>query len=164
MKKILYLLISFIILINIGACTGYKPIFSSSNLEFKIAEYSILGDKNLGNKIYSKLYSLSKSNKDNRNIKSVVLVIEVSKDKKATSKDSAGKILQYKITLNTNVKVTDFVTKDKILNKNIVSSLTYSVQNQYSDTVNLENRSIESLLNKIYQELIIDLTQNIIAK
>ena len=164
MKKITYPIFSFILLIFISGCTGYKPIFSSTNLQFDIADYSIEGNKILGNKIYSKLYSLSKSNKDNRNIKSVVLVIEVSKDKKATSKDSAGKILQYKITLNTNVKVTDFVTKDKILNKNIVSSLTYSVQNQYSDTVNLENRSIESLLNKIYQELIIDLTQNIIAK
>ena len=164
MKKITYPIFSFILLIFISGCTGYKPIFSSTNLQFDIADYSIEGNKILGNKIYSKLYSLSKSNKDNQNIKSVVLVIEVSKDKKATSKDSAGKILQYKITLNTNVKVTDFVTKDKILNKNIVSSLTYSVQNQYSDTVDLENRSIESLLNKIYQELIIDLTQNIIAK
>ena len=55
MKKISYLLISLIFLINIGACTGYKPIFSSSNLEFKITDYSILGDKKLGNKIYSKL-------------------------------------------------------------------------------------------------------------
>ena len=48
MKKILYLFISFIILINIGACTGYKPIFGSSNLEFKIADYSVNGDKIIG--------------------------------------------------------------------------------------------------------------------
>ena len=59
MKKISYLLISLIFLINISACTGYKPIFGSSNLEFKIADYSISGDKKLGNKIYVKLYSLS---------------------------------------------------------------------------------------------------------
>jgi len=164
MKKIIYPIFSFILLIFISGCAEYKPIFSSTNLQFEIADYSIEGNQILGNKIYSKLYNLSKSNKDNQNIKSVALVIKVSKDKKATSKDSAGKILQYKITLNTNVKVTDFVTKDKILNKNIVSSLTYSVQNKYSDTVNLENRSIESLLNKIYQELVINLTQNIITK
>ena len=61
MKKIPYLFISFIILINIGACAGYEPIFGSSNLEFKISEYSISGDKKLGNKIYSKLYNLSQS-------------------------------------------------------------------------------------------------------
>ena len=61
MKKISHILISLIFLINISACAGYKPIFSSSNLEFKITDYSILGDKKLGNRIYSKLYNLSKS-------------------------------------------------------------------------------------------------------
>ena len=45
MKKIFYLLISLILLINISACTGYEPIFSSTNLKFKIADYSISGDK-----------------------------------------------------------------------------------------------------------------------
>ena len=64
MKKISYLLISLFLLVNIVACAGYKPIFSSSNLEFKIADYSIIGDKKLGNQIYSKLYNLSKSNKN----------------------------------------------------------------------------------------------------
>ena len=63
MKKTSYLFISFIILINIVACAGYEPIFSSTNLEFKIADYSISGDKKLGNQIYSKLYNLSRSNK-----------------------------------------------------------------------------------------------------
>ena len=70
MKKISCLLISLILLVNIGACTGYKPIFSSSNLGFKIADYSITGDKKLGNKIYSKLYSLSQATKNTLEIKS----------------------------------------------------------------------------------------------
>ena len=77
MKKILYLFISFIILINIGACTGYKPIFGSSNLEFKIADYSILGDKNLGSQIYSKLYNLSRSNKKTSETKNIYLSINI---------------------------------------------------------------------------------------
>ena len=74
------------------------------------------------------------------------------------------KILQYKITLNTNVKVTDFITKNKILNQIFISSLTYKVQSKYSDTVNLENKTIENLINKTYQELVIKLAQNIITK
>jgi hypothetical protein len=115
----------------------------------------------LGNKIYSKLYSLSKSKKDDQNLRRVDLVIKVSKDKNVTTKDSAGKILQYKITLNTDIKVTDFITKDKILNQIFVSSLTYKVQDKYSDTVDLENRSIEDLLNKTYQELVTRLAQNL---
>jgi hypothetical protein len=51
MKKIFYLLTTFVLLIYIESCTGYKPIFGSSNLEFKIADYSILDDKKVGNKI-----------------------------------------------------------------------------------------------------------------
>jgi len=118
----------------------------------------------LGNKIYSKLYSLSKSKKDDQNLRRVDLVIKVSKDKNVTTKDRAGNNLQYKITLNTDIKVTDFITKDKILNQIFISSLIYKVQNKYSDTVDLENQIIENLLSKTYQELVIKLAQNIITK
>ena len=159
MKKIAHSIFLFILLIFINGCAGYEPIFGSTNLQFEIADYSIEGNKILGNKIYSKVYTLSKSNKDNQNLRNVNLVIKVSKDKNVTVKDSAGKILEYKITLNTDVKITDFVTKDKILDQIFISSLTYKVQNKYSDTVNLENKSIENLLNKTYQELVIRLAQ-----
>ena len=161
MKKIVYPIFSFILLIFIGGCAGYEPIFGSTNLQFEIADYSIKGNKILGNKIYSKLYSLSKSKKDDQNLRNVDLTIKVSKDKNATVKDSAGKILEYKITLNTDVKITDFVTKNKILDQIFISSLTYKIQDKYSDTVALENRSIEDLLNKTYQELVTRLAQNL---
>ncbi len=161
MKKVIYPIFSFILLLFINGCAGYEPIFGSTNLQFEIADYSIEGNKILGNKIYSKLYSLSKSKKDNQNLRRVDLVIKVTKDKNVTTKDSAGKILQYKITLNTDIKVTDFITKDKILNQIFVSSLTYKVQDKYSDTIDLENRSIEDLLNKTYQELVTRLAQNL---
>ena len=161
MKKIVYPIFSFILLIFISGCSGYEPIFGSKNLQFEIVNHSIEDDKILGNKIYAKLYKLSQSKKNDQNLKSIDLIINVSKNKNATSKDSAGKILEYKITLNTDIKVTDFITKDKILNQIFVSSLTYKVQDKYSDTVDLENRSIEDLLNKTYQELITRLAQNL---
>ena len=164
MKKIAGPIFSLILLIFIGGCAGYKPIFGSTNLQFKIADYSIEGNKILGNKIYSKLYNLSQSKKDDNDLRNVDLIIKVSKDKNATVKSSDGKILEYKIILTTDVKITDFITKDKILNQTFISSLTYRTQNNYSDTINLENKSIENLLDKTYQELIIKLSQNIITK
>ena len=164
MKKVANPIFLFIFLIFINGCAGYQPIFGSTNLQFEIADYSIEGNKILGNKIYSKLYSLSKSKKDDQNLRNVDLIIKVSKDQNATVKDSAGKILEYKITLSTDIKVTDFLTKDKILDQIFISSLTYKVQNKYSDTANLENKSIENLLNKTYQELVVKLAQNIIVK
>ena len=164
MKKVTYPIFSFILLIVMNGCVGYEPIFGTTNLQFEIVDYSIEGNKILGKKIYTKLYSLSKSKKDDQNLRSVDLIIKVSKDKIATAKNSAGKILEYKITLNTDVTVTDFLTKDKILSQIFISSLTYRAQNKYSDTVNLENKSIENLLNKTYQELVIRLAQSIITK
>ena len=115
----------------------------------------------LGNKIYSKLYNLSKSNKDNQNIRSIDVVINVSKDKQATSKNSAGKILEYKITLNTKIEITDFINGDQILNETFNSSFTYKMQDQYYETVAQENRSLEILINKTYEDLLVKLSQNI---
>ena len=161
MKKISYLLISLILLLNISACTGYKPIFSSSNIEFKITDYSITGDKKLGNQIYSKLYNLSQTTRNTSEVKNIYILINVLKEKNATVKNSAGKILAYKINLSTTVIVKNFTTGNQILNENFASSSSYKVQDQYSETIKLENRAIENLINKIYQDLLIKLSENI---
>ena len=162
MKKISHLLISLILLLNIGACTGYKPIFSSSNIiEFKITDYSITGDKKLGNQIYSKLYNLSQITKNTSEVKNIYILINVLKEKNATAKNSAGKILAYKINLSTTVIVENFTTGNQILNENFASSSSYKVQDQYSETIKLENRAIENLINKTYQNLLIKLSENI---
>ena len=162
MKKISYLFISFIILINIGACAGYEPIFSSSNLEFKIADYSISGDKKLGNQIYSKLYNLSQSAKKNSETKNIYLLINVSKDKKATAKDSAGKILGYRINLSTTITIKDVMTGNEILHENFSVSSIFKAQDQYSETIKLENQTTQNLINNIYQDFLIKFSANLL--
>jgi len=161
MKKIFYLVVSLILLINIVACAGYKPIFSSTNLNYKISDYTIEGDKVLGNKIYSKIYNLSSSKKEDPSIKIISLLIDSSKTKSPTSKDTAGKILEYKIILTTKIQVKDFATKNNILDQTFTSSISYRVQDQFSETVTLENKSLENLINKTYEEILIKLSQNI---
>ena len=158
MKKITYLTISFMLLIGINACAGYKPIFSTSNLQFEISDYSIKGDKSLGKKIYTKLYNLSQSNKNNTAVKNINISIEVSKDKTVKVKNSAGKILEYKISLNTNIEIKDYFTNDQILSHNFNYSSSYKTQDQFSDSLRLENKTIENLLDKIYQDLLIEMT------
>ena len=164
MKKINYLILSYVLLICISSCSGYKPIFGSQSIEFKIVEYSIEGDKTLGKNIYSKLYNSFKSNENDPAIKNVSILVKSSKDQKATSKNSAGKILEYRINLNTEIKVKDYVADKEILNQTFIYSSTYKVQNQYSDTKKLERQSTENLINKTYQEIIIKLSRNITKK
>ena len=108
MKKITLLISSIILFFFINGCAGYEPIFSSTNLQFEIADYSIKGDKTLGGKIYSKLHDISKNNKNNQDAKNIELFINVTKTKDSTSKDTSGKILEYKITLNVEVEIQDF--------------------------------------------------------
>ena len=164
MKKITYLIFAFIVLIFISECAGYKPIFGSTNIQFDIADYSIKGDKIIGKKIYSRLHRLSKSEKNDQNITSVKFLIDTLKNKEATAKDNVGKILEYKITIKTKIITTDFITDEKILNQTFISSLTYKVQDQHSDTIKLENKSVENLINKIFQEILIKLSHNIKTK
>ena len=159
MKRITYLAISFVLFIYINACTGYEPIFTSTNLQLEIADYSINGDKKLGNKIYSQLRSSFNSNKNNSNVKTLHIAIEVLKDKNPTVKNSAGKILEYKINIVTNIILKDFLTNDRILNYNFSSSSSYKVQDQYSETKKIEDKTIENLINNTYQDLLIKLSE-----
>ena len=161
MKKIPYLFILLIILINIVACAGYEPIFGPTNLKFKIVDYSISGDKKLGNQIYSKLFNLSKSNKNEQESRSIYIRIKTVKEKNATAKDSTGKILEYKINLNTNISVQDYLTNESILDHDFILSTSYKTQDQYSETIKLETKSIENLLNRTYEELLVKLSENI---
>ena len=163
MKKITYLIISVIFLNFINACAGYKPVYTT-NLQFEIADYSIKTNKKLGKEIYTKLYNLSKSNKDNTGAQSIVISIDMTKNKNSTVKDSSGKVLEYKIVLNSNIIIKDYLTNDEILNQTFNYSSAYKVQGQYSETVKLENMSIDNLINKTYQNLLIKMSDNMISK
>ena len=159
-KKISLIFLSIFFILSNG-CAGYKPIYSNSNLEFKIVDYTIKGDKRLGNKIYSKLYNLSRTKKNLDSDKSIILLIDTSLNKNETSKDSSGKVLEYKLTLIAKIEILDFLSNDLILNQAFVSSLSYKVQSQYSETLKLENSSIENLIDKTYKDLLVKLAQNI---
>ena len=164
MKKKLLIVASFFIFICLNACTGYKPIYSSSNVHFTIAHYSIKGDKKLGNQIYSKLLNISKYNKNNPTAQSIKISIETSKEKIATVKNTAGKIIEYKINLNAFINVEDYLTDKSLLNQNLNYSSSYKVQELHSETIILEKKTTENLVNQIYENLLIRITENISYK
>ena len=161
MKKIFYLPILLVLLIKITACAGYKPIFNSPNLEFKIADYSVSGDTKLANQIYSKLYNLTQTNQQSSSTKNLYVLINVQKEKKPTAKSSDGKILGYRINLSTKITIEDIMTGNEILNESFALSTTYKVQSQFSETIKLENQSTENLINNTYENLLLKLSENI---
>ena len=160
MKKIFYLIISIIFLNFLSACAGYKPIYKT-NLKFEITDYSITANKKLGRQIYSKLDNLSKSHKNNKEIRSITLAIAATKNKDVTVRDSAGKALEYRIILTSKIIIKDYLTDNEMLNHTFTYSSSYKVQDQYSETKKLESKSIENLLDKTYQNLLIKMSENI---
>ena len=163
MKKVSITLIIVLTAIC-SSCAGYKPILNVSNLNFKIMDYSLQGEKEIANKIYYKLNNLSKSKNNELEKRKINLIIEILKDKKALSKNSAGQVLEYRISLRTKIVATDFLTNLEILNYNSNTSVGYIVQEQYSDTLKFENNSLDNLIDGIYKELLIQLTDSIKTK
>ncbi len=157
MKKIIIIILYLFLAYG---CNGYKPIFGSSSFKFKISNYNIEGEKILGDMLYSKLYASSVRENDSTNINNLDLLINISKEKNSTAKDSSGKTLEYKIILRTKIKINDFATGKKILNREFISSSSYKIQNQYSETLRVENQTIENLINKSYQEILVYLSKN----
>ena len=159
MKKIINLIISIVLLIGFSSCSGYKPVFDLTGFQFKIENYSLAGDKRTAKQIYYQLYNLSKTNSEDS--KSISIAIDASKSKNSTSKNLAGEILEYNISLTVDIVVKDFLTDEIILIDTFDSSSSYKVQDQHSDTIKLENKIIEDLINKTYQQLLIKLSENI---
>ena len=98
MKKFFYIILPYILIVLISGCAGYEPIFSSTSFKFKIANYSIDGEEIIGKRIYSKLYSASASEKTDE-VRNIEITLNILKDKNETARNSAGKIIEYKITI-----------------------------------------------------------------
>ena len=158
-KILLFYLIPIVVILS--NCAGYEPIFTTKNLDFKVSNYEIEGNKNLGKKIYSKIYGISKPKNTNNDIKELSIYINVKKDKAPTSKSSSGKILEYNISLNSQIKINEYASDKVILNKSFNVSERYKAQAQYSDTIKLENKTVENLIERIYQTLLVELSEKI---
>jgi len=163
MKKKSSIIISIIALHLIYACAGYKPIYIS-DLNFEIANYDLKTNKKLGKIIYYKLYNLSRNNKNNDLAQNIAVTINVEKNKTATVKDTTGKILEYRIIITTNILIKDYLTNDEILNQTFSDSSSFKVQDQYSETIKLEKKSTENIINKMFQDLIIKMSEKMLQK
>ena len=150
MKKIIHLLILVILFNFLNSC-GYSPIFKTENLKFHVAEYSLDGNERIGNKILSNIKKYSDESATNS--QKLNFLINSSQKKEATSKDSSGKILEYKITINVSFQIINLTANNTSIDNNIVQSTNFTVQEQYSETLNSEKKAFNNLIQKISQEI-----------
>ena len=72
--------------------------------------------------------------------------------------------MEYEININTNIIVKDFLTGKSILNQIFSYSISYKVQDEHSDTLKLENKNIDNLIDKTYQDVLVKISEVITSQ
>ena len=147
MKKIIFIKI-FILLIFVKGC-GYTPIFSNKNINFTIVGLELTGNNKLNKILNNKLNVYKNLNSE----KKYYLKINTDINKKISSKDSKGNAKTFEITISTNTSIQD--EKGNIKEKLFIKSVNYKNNNNKFDLKKYENRTSETLINKISEEIII---------
>ena len=137
-----------IILIFFTQC-GYKPIYSSSKINFEIKSLD-LNEKNYF--IENKLENLNTSNPNFF----YDLKIISSEKKSILSKDKAGKPKALRIEINLDVEVKE--NEKTIMKKNYINIFNYQNLDKKFELNQYENQIREDLFNEISSEIFLDLT------
>ena len=161
MRIINYLALScfFTTFVFFNSCSGYKPIFSSTKLNFEVSSHLVTGNKRLGNQLYTKIKKSTQKSEDQKSPYNFDIFINILKNKEATVKHGTGKLLEYKIILSTTFKVNNYLTKEELINNQSSYSTSYKVQDKHFDTIKTENKMIEDLMNKTYEEILIRISE-----
>ena len=131
------LLVSILIIVN--GC-NYKPLFDQDQLKgFAVKSYEINGDKRVAQVLVNKLSIVrDKSGKFN-------IIIFAKKETNIANKSSSGKILEYSVTLNYDVKVKNNITSEIIYSKNVSNTHNYKSSKLYSESKNREKKIVENI-------------------
>ena len=141
MKKI------FVLFLFVTAC-GYQPLYINKNSK-SFSKIEFIGDKRIAREIVS--FASLKENSSSTN-KSVIL-LNVSENTIATSKDSKGKITSYKTNITAKVEIKN---NDKIIrNKKFDESFSYNNLDNKYDLSNYKKDVQKNLARKIAEDLII---------
>ncbi len=136
---------------------GYKVINYSELGNFKVSSISTSGDKKINFNIKNKLMTSSKS-------EGSLIDIDLSskKTKNIKEKNIKNEITKYEVSVSIKVKFTDIYNNNSYQFKKTLSG-DYSVDEQYSQTLNNEKKILELLTNKITEEILNEIALKINA-
>lgn len=140
----------FLILSN----CGFKV--SNDNLNFKISDISLAGDKKVNYLIKNKLLMAS----DNENKNLIQLKISTKKLKSIKEKNISNQITKYEITVNTQVELLSLKT-GVMTEFALTKSGFYDVSSKYSETLNQERNLTKLLVNEISEDILDNLSDDL---
>ena len=146
--KLSKILIIFITSYFIWGC-GYQPILNEENQKFSISQFNLEGNKRLSGLLKNNLIVVKK----NKN--SYVLNIKSEKKNVVANKSQTGKVLSYALTLNFEISASK--NKNIIYSKVFTKTQNYTAADVHSGTLNNEKKLVETLIETIANELLIEL-------
>jgi len=142
-KKIT-IIIFFLLLLS----CGYKPIYSSNEVNFSITEIKLFGKINIGSKIKKNLHIYR--NVENKNT-FYSLKINADQKKNVISKDAKGDPKIFEIQISVDLTILE---NNKIKNKkNFKESFTYNNSTNKFDLKRYEENIEDNLIKKIITKI-----------
>ena len=141
-----------IILILLFSC-NYKPMFDKDHLDrLNFKNIEIDGDKRIAQMFVNRL-NIAKSPQG-----PFTLYINSKKNVNISNKDSAGKVLEYSITLIYQVSVKNNLNEKIIYSKNITKTENYKPSNTYTQTLNSERKIVENISSLVAKQVLNELS------
>ena len=140
-----------IILLILNNCAGYKPIFSSKDVNFYIGEIIIKEDEKLIQNIVKNLKPYTIQNDKQR----ITLELNLNIKEAITLKDAKGNTVSEEMEIVLEVK-TSLENNDQI-NFNFSEKFTFNNQSNKFDLNQYKKRIQITLVEKIHQDLIMRL-------
>ena len=148
MSKIINIAVTSIIILLISSCS-YQNMNSEDQKKFYIQEFDITGDTRTSFIIQKKIQRFSNKNSGNR----IKLLLELNKNKSIQEKNIQNKVTKYSLTLSANVRIID-LNSTKEMKRTFSARRIYSVEDNYSDTVNNSKEANNSLIDIIVDEIL----------
>ena len=147
MKKIFIV----IILLILNNCAGYKPIFSSKDVNFYIGEIIIKEDNELIRNIVKNLKPYTIQNDKQR----ITLELNLNIKEAITLKDAKGNTVSEEMEIVLEVKTS--LENNDLINFNFSEKFTFNNQSNKFELNQYKKRIQLTLVEKIHQDLIMRL-------
>ena len=142
----------FFIIFNLLTNCGYQPLFDVKNQKFSIKKVELEGNKRLGSLLKNNLITSSKEGNN------LTITIKANKKNVIANKSDTGKVLEYSVSLNFEITVTEYEKNEIVLSGVYSREQNYVAAEVHLDTLNSEKKAMENMIETIANEILISLT------
>jgi len=144
--NILKISVSLVLAFFIYGC-GYQPLLTEKYQKFNVSNFTINGDKKLGQSLANN-FSEVEGVKNN-----LIFIVIASKEKNISNRSSTGSPLEYNITISFSLKAVSQLNNKEILNQTFTQSSSYKASKVYLNTLNREKIIVDNITKSIAEQI-----------